>query len=440
MAIKTRDTPSRSVAVPAAHSILTSLGSSTTGTGTSTTSGGYSQLSQDDDNDALLASPPAYSNPFHRPIDPPNPYPPFSQTTTLPPPPVPQLSFANARRQSRRRPRAELDDLSRQPQPTNALAITHKHTGIKGVYCIDTSVIIPSHLLDPVPPSLWSVITSAISGSGGREEEEKVRLNAAFTTEHGREIDLILHVKGGGRANIRVERKGHGEPVRVAVASLASDTSLSLTIVSSSDIKIALPTNFRGLIKGGSERGSLKWSDSLRERTATFSVDQQNPMGGRYFVGDWRQAVSDEDAHLGTSGTFSDEQPPSTTNLRSSTTTTHGEDRKGPLLIAETAPEGYFTTPGSYLDPPELEVGGSASSSSRPGASSSYAQPQSQPWTGDLLTVTSEHGDISIETIEDRQLRMERRAHGWGWQVGTAGAECCTGFGHLVAACFGCPR
>lgn len=92
---------------------------------------GYSQLAQSDAG-AEPTEPPAYSNTFHTPIQP-QPYPPaLPPSTTL--------------------PLATFQPLQA-PTATNHLAITHKHTPIRGTYTIDTSFIGKRtiHTLEEIP-------------------------------------------------------------------------------------------------------------------------------------------------------------------------------------------------------------------------------------------------------------------------------------------------
>ena len=138
------------------------------------------------------ALPPSYSNPFHNPRTP-APYPPMTPPSFI-------------------QPSTALSTFHPLPAPsaTNHLAITHKHTAIRGTYCIDTSIVVPTHLLDPVPNSLWTVLAGAL-GAGG-DSAPRERPNAAFATDMG-QIDLVLHVRGGGRASINVEQKNGGSEI-----------------------------------------------------------------------------------------------------------------------------------------------------------------------------------------------------------------------------------
>ncbi|KAL8292903.1 hypothetical protein RQP46_000597 [Phenoliferia psychrophenolica] len=309
------------------------------------------------------------------------------------------------------------------PSATNHLAIQHRHTPIRGTYTIDTSIVVPPLLLDPVPNTLWTVLADALTG-GEAAARERERPNAAFSTEF-EQIDLVLHVRGGGRAHIRVEKKYGGDAVRVAIASLAPDTSLSLTVTSPSTVSISLPSNFRGLVKGGSERGSLKFSPGLTQQTATFSVDQQNPMGGRYFIGDWQQAVE-----------ASGQAGESAAQWSAATSATGAEERKGPLLLAEVVPESYESNSSSTSFCGTYP----SSSSSAAAASSSTSVPAPAPFQGDVITVTSEHGNVTLETMEERAERIERSDRSWQASVASAMGGCCGATGALFLACFGCPE
>ncbi|KAK4703242.1 hypothetical protein P7C70_g2975, partial [Phenoliferia sp. Uapishka_3] len=405
---------------------------------------GYSQLQANDPMDAdddLL--PPSYSNPFHEPRSP-APYPPIAPPSFLPTSSAIQLT--------------PFTPSIPAPSATNHLAITHKHTAIRGSYHIDTSIIIPPHLVDNVPSSIWSVLTSAITGEG---PESRERPNALFVTDSG-QIDLVLYIRGGGRANVRVEQKGGGDRVRVAIvrplfltpshshsakvhflvsyqASLDPDTTLSLTVTASCNADISLPPNFRGLIRGGSERGQLRFSDELKANTSTFSVSQENPMGSRYFIGDWQEDSSV--AERGESGSWSGATSRPAASATNSTSNSGREERKGPLLIAETAPDSYEDS--SVADSQAYSGSYGDSSSTSAGASSSTSAPQvqanPQTWMGHVITVTSEHGNISLETMAERAARIAKREQSWGTSVWRELGGCCVGVGTLTMACFGCP-
>lgn len=108
------------------------------------------------------------------------------------------------------------------PITTNQLAISHTSTPIKSVYHIDTSAVVPPHVLgpsvsaDPGPSiaRLFGLEGSAAEGTGAGQ----ARPNAVFKTKSG-SIDVDLHVRGGERAVILVESTY--DAVKVAIVSSA---------------------------------------------------------------------------------------------------------------------------------------------------------------------------------------------------------------------------
>lgn len=54
-------------------------------------------------------------------------------------------------------------------------------------------------------------------------------------------------------------------------------------------MRVSLPSSFRGPVAGGSkESGPIQFSPAFRELgVSIFSVNQQNPREGKYFLGEW---------------------------------------------------------------------------------------------------------------------------------------------------------
>lgn len=54
-------------------------------------------------------------------------------------------------------------------------------------------------------------------------------------------------------------------------------------------MRVSLPSSFRGPVAGGSKKsGTIQFSPAFREiGVTTFSVNQQNPLDGKYFIGEW---------------------------------------------------------------------------------------------------------------------------------------------------------
>lgn len=165
--------------------------------------------------------------------------------------------------------------------------------------------------------------------------------------------------------------------------------------------------------------GTLTFSEALKPQTATFSVDQQSPLAGRYFVGDWQEAVA-ATASQGESAAWS------------SSTSRGTEERKGPLLEYESSTTDSTTDSSGCFS-------GSSSSGQTAASSSSTSAPAHPPWTGDVVTVTSQLGNITIETMEERADRIHKRDESWGTSVWSALGGCCGSVGVLTMACFGCP-
>lgn len=57
-------------------------------------------------------------------------------------------------------------------------------------------------------------------------------------------------------------------------------------------MRISLPRDFCGTVRGGSKHGKLAFSPALQPTSVTFAVDQENPLEGRYFIGDWNAAAA----------------------------------------------------------------------------------------------------------------------------------------------------
>lgn len=56
------------------------------------------------------------------------------------------------------------------------------------------------------------------------------------------------------------------------------------------EIKIWLPSSFRGPITGGSGSGALEFSPACQALgVTTFAEDQRNIRSGKYFIGQWEQ-------------------------------------------------------------------------------------------------------------------------------------------------------
>ncbi|KAI5481219.1 hypothetical protein MNV49_005654 [Pseudohyphozyma bogoriensis] len=181
---------------------------------------------------------------------------------------------------------------------SNQFSVVRKKGGITGSYALDTSRNVPAMGLSPSAEdgdNPLAALAETLAGLGealmkrlpGFEGSRAKKFAAFLATREG-EIDVQLSVKGGGRAVIGVENCGKGtRGVKLAISSRAPDTLLDLTISSSTRIHVSLPSDFRGLVKGGTEHGSVEFSPALTSRVATFSVNQQSPTHGRYFIGDW---------------------------------------------------------------------------------------------------------------------------------------------------------
>ncbi|KAI5479444.1 homoserine acetyltransferase family protein [Pseudohyphozyma bogoriensis] len=190
------------------------------------------------------------------------------------------------------------------PSASNNLSIIHKNGSIKGEWTIDTSKVVPSVVRGsysreasftagfPMPgniPSLFVGLADSVMDLTG---DRKGR-NAFFGTSDG-SVNATLFVKGGGLCEVEVVNKGHAaNGVKLRIADRDPSTKLAITITTSSNIKLSLPSDFNGLLKGGSERGRIKFSPALQSRVATFAVDQNNPAGGRYFIGNYNEASSE---------------------------------------------------------------------------------------------------------------------------------------------------
>lgn len=308
-------------------------------------------------------------------------------------------------------------------QPSNEIAIIHKSSPIVGSYTIDTSIRIPAGLR-PQPSSLsafsesLSGIVNNINSPGGflgggffRGLEDRgvtqammAQSNACFKSD-GR-IEVMLRVRGGPPAIILAESKGFDtRGIKMAIVSLshstilfkmsysptwfslqtdrAPGTVLNINLVSSSRIRVSLPSDWNGLVKGGTENGSVIFSPALQSRVATFAVDQLNPRNGTYFIGDWASAF-----------------PPSGASATaSSSRDTPEESWKGDILNV-TVMSGH--------DRKNIEI---------------------ETWE-----------EREAEIADEERKKTERGTGFGGWikAVGRAIGTCCVGFGGLVAVCFGC--
>lgn len=159
---------------------------------------------------------------------------------------------------------------------------------------IDTSITRPDYLFDERP--------SAEVGGVGKP-------NAVFKTafEH---IEVKLWVKGGGVVDISAEKTDGGGHCWLAVVrfcfvisqrALADKlrmkvdrqlgTTLKLSASSRQDVRVSIPSSFNGRVVGGSERGLVTFSPALKARTRTFSTNQQDPLGGKYWIGEFDTAL-----------------------------------------------------------------------------------------------------------------------------------------------------
>ncbi|KZP20692.1 hypothetical protein FIBSPDRAFT_1044720 [Athelia psychrophila] len=168
-----------------------------------------------------------------------------------------------------------------QTPATNFISVIHSSTKITGDYNIDTSIAAaPIGRLFPAGSSAAS--TSRVLGAK--------TVNAIFQAKD-EDIELNLRVKGGSTANIRVEQKEgyHSEHVWVNFLHRAPSTPLHLHITGSDAVRVSPPSSFRGPVAGGSKKcGDIQFSPAFRELgVSTFSVNQQNPLDGKYFLGEW---------------------------------------------------------------------------------------------------------------------------------------------------------
>ncbi|KZP20647.1 hypothetical protein FIBSPDRAFT_932115 [Athelia psychrophila] len=173
-----------------------------------------------------------------------------------------------------------------QTPATNFISVIHSSTKITGDYTIDTSIAAaPLGRLFPAG-------SSAASTSNVLDEGAKT-VNAIFQAKD-EEIELNLRVKGGRTANIRVEQEEGSGHVWVNFLHRAPSTPLLLHITGSAAVRVSLPSSFRGPVAGGSkESGNIQFSPAFRELgVSTFSVNQQNPLDGKYFLGEWESWAS----------------------------------------------------------------------------------------------------------------------------------------------------
>ncbi|KAF7974269.1 hypothetical protein HWV62_13060 [Athelia sp. TMB] len=164
---------------------------------------------------------------------------------------------------------------------TNFISVIHENTKITGAYTIDTSVAaVPIGRL--FPPGT----AGAPSSSSPQQASNPSKENGYFRANHGN-IELDLRVKGGKKADIRVESEnGH---VWVNFPQREQSTPLQIYIKGQTDTRVSLPASFRGPVAGGSKQnGPIQFSPAIKDLgVSTFSVNQSNPLEAKYFVGQW---------------------------------------------------------------------------------------------------------------------------------------------------------
>ncbi|KZP21926.1 hypothetical protein FIBSPDRAFT_1043863 [Athelia psychrophila] len=169
---------------------------------------------------------------------------------------------------------------------TNYLSIVHRNMKLEGTYTVDTSI---------APPPLARLFPMEAGSSVGKEPElpessvaaPRLGPNAIFRTKK-EDIEVTLRVKGGKKAEIFVEKSQGNGHVWVDIAEREPGTPLHLKVLGSNTVKLALPSSFRGPIAGGSRKGGLQFSAAWRALgVTTFAIDQQTPLEGKYFIGEW---------------------------------------------------------------------------------------------------------------------------------------------------------
>ncbi|KAF7981304.1 hypothetical protein HWV62_34231 [Athelia sp. TMB] len=185
-------------------------------------------------------------------------------------------------------PRAALQPSASTSAPVagNHISVIHSSTPIEGTYTIDTSAA-------PMPFGDFFPSGSASDSSTSPAESA----NAVFKTESGN-IEIDLRVKGGKKAEIQVQTAQGLGHVWVNFPHRSESTPLHLHITGPSDVRVALPASFRGPVSGGSMvTGPIQFSPALRKiGVSTFSVNQQNPLNGKYFIGEWTGFAGAQDA------------------------------------------------------------------------------------------------------------------------------------------------
>ena len=189
---------------------------------------------------------------------------------------------------------------------TNYLSVVHRNMKLVGSYTIDTTI---------KPPPLSRLFPQ--EGTSNTPEESAsvpptLGPNATFKTKK-EDIELTLRVKGGKKAEIFVEKSQGNGHVWVDIVSLYTNqkhylhtdcrsqaerepgTPLHLKVIGSNTVKISLPSSFRGPIAGGSRKGQLQFSEAWRALgVTTFAIDQETPLSGKYFIGEWEGWTGDE--------------------------------------------------------------------------------------------------------------------------------------------------